>query len=127
MALTLILITTILSVVAFRFWLKFFQRRMRPAGTEDGLAEMAMPDWPGLISVLLPRPIRAIWNALVLAGTVFLLGTPHHLVIWNFWNQTRLGPWLYFHYAWTLAYWLLLLALPALVIVRHQNSRVAKL
>lgn len=100
---------------------------MRPTGTEDGLAEMAMPDWPGLISVLLPKPIRAIWNALVLAGTVFLLGTPHHLVIWNFWNQTRLGPWLYFHYAWTLVYWLLLLALPALVTVRNQNSRAAKL
>ena len=123
LALTLIFITAIASVLALRFWLRFIRRRLKPVGTDEGLAEMSMPDWPGLIGVLLPRPIRAAWNALVLATVVFLLGIPHHLVIWNFWNQTRLGPWLYFHYAWTLGYWLLLLALPALIIVRHQRSR----
>lgn len=122
----LIFVTTILSVVAFRLWLRLFQRRLKPANSEGGLADLPVSDWPGLISLLLPRPIRAIWHALVLGAAVFVLGTPHHLVIWNFWNQTRLGPWLYFHYAWTLGYWLVLLALPALVIVRHRKDGAAR-
>jgi len=118
----LILITAILSLVAFRLWLKFFQLRLKSGSTDGGLAELPVADWPGLISLLLPRPIRAVWHALVLGFAVLVLGTPHHLVIWNFWNQTRLGPWLYVHYVWTLGYWLILLALPALVVVRHQKS-----
>jgi hypothetical protein len=120
----LIFVTAILSVIAFRFWLQLFQRRLKPVTPEMGLADLAVPDWPGLISLLLPRSIRGVWNALILGAAVLLLGTPHHLVIWNFWNQTRLGPWLYVHYVWTLGYWLALLAVPAMIAVRHRRSRL---
>ena len=116
-------ITIILSFLAFRFWLNLFHRRLKPLSPEPGLADMNVTEWPGLISLLLPRRVRAMWNAVIFGLCVFLLGFPHHLVIWNFWNHTRLGPWLYFHYAWTLCYWLLLLALPAMLMARHQRSR----
>lgn len=122
MAFILIAITTILSAIALCLWVKLFRSRRKPAAPQDNLADIYIPDWPGLIALLLPRSLRAVWNALLTAAVPVFMGSPHFLVIWNFWNQSRLGPWLYLHYLWTLAWWLLLLAVPATVFVRRKNA-----
>lgn len=133
MSYVLIGVTIVLSVFALRFWLRFFERRLKPLKTPVELADLTMQDASmagaivGVAGILLPRPARAVWNLLVLAMCVLFLGLPHHLAIWNFWRSREIDPWLYVHYAWTLVYWLALLALPALIIARHRKSRAERL
>ena len=64
-----------------------------------------------------------VWNALVLTVITAFLGLPHFLVLWNFFRSSHPDPWLYVHYLWSVAYWLALLGLPALLIARHRLSR----
>lgn len=116
----LLSITLASSAVAFRAWTQIITPWiLRRQGAQD-VADAAATDWPGIISDLLPRRIRRFWNFSVVAACVFFLGFPHHVVLWRFFDPAQLDPWLYFHYAWSLAYWLALLALPALILARHR-------
>ena len=56
---------------------------------------------------------------------VLVLGLPHLLVVWTFFKPGELDPWYYFHFVWTLVYWLALLGLPATFVASHRLSLVS--
>jgi hypothetical protein len=123
MGMLLLAFTAVVSVPAFRFWSKFFERRLKPVSGSTDLADAAMLDWPGIIALLLPRPLRRVWNAMILGACLLFFGIPHFLVIWNISGRGgEPDPLMYVHYSWTLMYWLVLLAAPAFLMVRHRQS-----
>lgn len=115
-------ITIGMSALALRFWLGFFTRRAKRFKQPIELAEVSMGE-ADLVGFLLPRSTRMVWNFLVATVCILALGLPHHLVIWNFWRRLEIDPWLYAHYVWTLGYWIGLIAVYALILARHHESR----
>jgi hypothetical protein len=85
------------------------------------LADVALPDWPGLVGLLLPRGPRTIWNLLVLAFVTLLLGAPHYLPI----RLVAIGDEArgYLWYALTLPWWLAVMALPAAALASHRLAQ----
>src|SRR5438067_6829522 len=118
----LLTISTVLSVLAWRCWARLLTPWLRRRKMSGDLADMSLVDWPELIGLLLPRKARRVWNVLFLWAVVLMFGTPHYLVLWEFFRSHDIDPWLYAHYAWTLAYWLLLLGFPAMLIAQHRLS-----
>ena len=114
--------TIAVSAFALRFWLSFFRRRIRGLKNPVELADLPMQE-ADIVSSILPRRVRTVWNTFVLTAVFFCLGLPHWLVIGNFWRQQEADFWLYVHYAWTLAYWIAVVAAYAFVIARHRESR----
>jgi hypothetical protein len=94
----LLTISAVLSLLAYRHWTKVLMLWARRRQRSSDLADIVMTDWPGLIGSILPRKVRRSWNALVLSLAVFMLGAPHHLVIWNFFRSGEASPMLYAHY-----------------------------
>ncbi len=123
MGYVLIAVSAVLSAVSYRCWISVLTSWVKRRHRSVDLADQFTAEWPGLAVLILPRPLRRPWNGLVLWVCVLLLGTPHHLVLWNFFRPERASATLYLHYLWTLAYWLALLGLPALVSASHRLSR----
>ena len=57
---------------------------------------------------------------------VLLLGLPHFLVLRTFFRPGDLDPWYWFHFAWTLIWWLIVLAVPAGLAASHRLSLESK-
>lgn len=115
-------VTITVSVVAFRFFLSFFSNRARRFKHPIDVADISMNE-ADLVGFLLPKAARRVWNFSVLGAAHFVFGLPHHLVIWNFWRQREIDPWLYVHYAWTLIYWVALIALYTFILASHRKSQ----
>ena len=117
----MLLATTLFSsVVVFRSWLNISTSWVRRRQISADIAELSLPDLPGIVGAFLPRKLRIVWNVVVLGGCFLLLGLPHLLVLRNFFRTGNPAAWDYFHYFWTLVYWLSLLILPALLVARHR-------
>ena len=56
---------------------------------------------------------------------VLLLGLPHFLVLRTSFRLGELDPWNGFHFAWTLSWWLKVLAVPAGLAASHRLSLVS--
>jgi hypothetical protein len=119
----LIATTLVASVIAFRWWVRLLTPWLRRRSNAEDIANASLSDLPGLIGTFLPTGARRVWNVLMISLCVAVLGIPHHLVIWNFFRSGTIDPSYYFHYLWTLAYWLALLGFPALLIARHRLHR----
>ena len=115
-------ITIVLSALALWFWLGFFTRRAKHFKQPTELADLSAGE-ADLVGFLLPKSARRVWNFLVATVCILALGLPHHLVIWNFGRHSEINPWLYVHYVWTLGYWIGLIAVYALILARHHESR----
>lgn len=114
-------LTAVVTVFAFRFWRAFFAARAKrfhhPVGWDSG--PMTVAHLPAL---LMPEADRRVWNFMVLTGAFIALGLPHWLVLWNFWRGEETLLWLLVNYAWTLVYWVGLVAGYAFIVARVQES-----
>lgn len=110
-------LSSVLALLTFTATFRWAVSHLPPKQANH-LADVSIADAPGLIALFLPRRPRAIWNLVVLAGVLLLLGAPHWLVVRI---MTTRADWRdYLLYAATLPWWLALVALAALVWARHR-------
>lgn len=121
----LLAISALASVVALRTWLKIITPWVKRRRRATNIAELGVGDWPGIIGAFLPRRARQVWNVSWMTGCVLLLGLPHFLVLRTFFRPGELDPWYWFHFAWTLIWWLIVLAVPAALAASHRLSLVS--
>ena len=115
-------ISVLASVVAFRGWNKIITPWVKRRRRATNIAELGVGDWPGLIGAFLPRRARQVWNVFVMTVCVLFLGLPHFLVLRTFFRPGELDPWYWVHFAWTLIWWLIVLALPTALAASHRLS-----
>ena len=117
-------ISLLASVAAFRGWLKFFTGWLRRRRRATDIANIGVGDWPGIIGAFLPYRARQLFNLAVMALTVVLLGLPHFFVVRSFFRPGEVDPSYWFHFAWTLIWWLIVLAVPAVLAASHRLSLI---
>ena len=120
-ALILLAASLVLGGGVFRWAFRRLAARAVRRGEGVDLADTAIPEWPGVVGLVLPRRPRAAWNLAVVVLATLLLATPHWLAIGQL--VIAAGPAAYGWWLITLPWWLLLTALPAQVCARHVASR----
>ena len=119
---TLPLFSIICSALALYFWLRlcrhFLLKRSQVYQNED-LADDLPMDWPGLFSLILPRPLRRAYHFLLVNFITGFIGAWH---VYQFTHRRELPDFLQ-GYVITLILFLLMLCVPAFFWERERLRR----
>ena len=128
MGYVLIALTILASAGAVAGWLRILSPRVQRMKQPDEFGNRQLNPFDGvwIIGNGRPDPFRTFVNSGVVGLCVFMFGIPHFLAIAQFWLDPNTSSSHFLHYAWSLAWWAGLLAIPCFIFLRTREAKARR-